>query len=107
MRKIKMSNENIIVNNDTSWQPEEKDSLISAIERMEFELPGWWWRAGSCHVSSDASIGPDRIGPAAALLHNDKFSTGIHEDLPHPSTCAQALNAVIDRALELIKENED
>lgn len=58
-----MDSSHIKVTNDTSWQPEALPALCKAIERIQKELPGWWWSTGSCHVSSHASIGPDRRGP--------------------------------------------
>ncbi len=98
--------EAIIVSDDTAWQPEDRDALSKVIARLEEALPGWWWSVGSCHVSSHASIGPDRIGPDAMLLHNKEFDEGFHADLPQPSTCAEALNAVIYEASELLKFRE-
>lgn len=94
----------VTVTDDISWQPEETSELALAIARMERELPGWWWSVGACHVSSDASCGPDSHGPDAQLLESSEFSdlldTGIFDaDIPQPSTCAQALNHVIDKAI--------
>lgn len=78
--------------------------LLQAVARLESELPGWWWRVGHCHVSSDASIGPDYNDPAhGARLHDEwpdeLFDQGLHIDLPQPSTLAAALHFVIDEAL--------
>lgn len=89
----------LTVTDATPWQPENTSALSMAIARMERELPGWWWRVGSCHVSSDASIGPCSVGPDALLLRTDLFDQGFHADVPHPSTCAEALNRCIDTAL--------
>lgn len=89
---------------DVRWQPECAADLAAAIARIERELPGWWWSVGACHVSSDASIGPDRKGPAAWLLSDRRFDDGFHADLQRPSTCAQALHACIDEALAEIQE---
>jgi hypothetical protein len=66
---------------DTSWQPEDIECLAAALNRLESLLPGWWWSVGSCHVSSDASLGPDRYGPDAALLDMKIFDEGFHCDL--------------------------
>lgn len=86
----------ITITDDTSWQDEDFADLSAAIDRMRRELPGWWWSIGSCHVSSDASCGPDRYGTDAGLLELREFDDGFHVDLRHPSTCAEALNYVID-----------
>ena len=79
--------------------------LLEAVARLERELPGWWWRVGHCHVSSDASIAPDYNDP----VHQDRLyqewpdddimGEGFHVDLPQPSTLAAALHHVIDEAL--------
>jgi len=84
---------------DPIWQPEFKASLVSALTRLEKELPGWWWRVGSCSVSADATIGPDRTGPDAHLLKIDEFDKGFDCDLRQPATCGEALNRAIDKAL--------
>lgn len=86
------------------WQPENTTDLATAIARLERELPGWWWSVGSCHVSADASIGPDRKGPMAELLRYVLMDNGFHHDLQQPSTCGEALNACIDEALAAIAE---
>ena len=75
-------------------------ALIHAISRLEKELPGWWWSCGQCHVTSDASIGPDRNGKDAELLKYEEFDAGFHADIPLPSTVAEALNEAIDKAVE-------
>jgi len=87
----------------TPWQPEPIGELRNAIERMQRELPGWWWSVGACHYSADASSGPDLKGPAAMLLKHKVFDEGFHADLDQPSTCGQALNNVIDQALEALR----
>lgn len=34
-------------------------------------LPGWWYRLGQCHLSTDIALGPDHGDPAhAARLHH-------------------------------------
>jgi len=102
------------VNSVPEWQPEGSENLMAlldAIQRLEKELPGWWWSVGSCHVSADASIGPinrpwthasigpDSAGPDAILLDDKLFDGGFHCDLCQPATCAEALNGAIDEAL--------
>lgn len=81
------------------WQPENTPSLVEAIARLERELPGWWWRVGSCHVSSDATVAPDSEGPDADLLDDRLFDEGFDCDLAQPSSCGEALNGAIDSAL--------
>lgn len=82
-----------------NWQPEDTKALVAAIERLERELPGWWWSVGACHVSADASIGPDSASEDAELLKDRLFDHGFHCDLRQPATCAQSLNQTIDEAL--------
>lgn len=91
--------DHLVVTNKTPWQPECTDELATAIRRLEAELPGWWWSVGACHVSADASIGPDRVGPDADLLRIESFDCGFHSDVPQPSTCGEALNRCIDMAI--------
>lgn len=111
--------------NREDWQPEGSMNLIAlldAIQRLERELPGWWWSVGACHVSSDASvgppprawthahIGPDMVGPSAHLLGYRKFAEdfdGFSCDLSQPATCAQALNGAIDMALSSLEQMGD
>lgn len=82
-----------------SFGQEDMAALAAAVERLERELPGWWWRVGACSVSADATIGPDRTGPDAALLVDVRFDEGFDSDLRQPASCAEALNRCIDMAL--------
>lgn len=102
MTRADMLRMGVVTTDDTSWQPESTYDLMQAIARLENELPGWWWSVGACHVSSDASIAPDRKGPAADLLIEKIFDDGFHYDLQRPSSCADALNACIDDALAVL-----
>lgn len=80
-----------------------KDStkgLILAIERLYEELPGWWFSLGNCHVSADATIGPDRSGADKHLLQIKEFDDGIDGSVLHPATLAEALHRAIDLAHE-------
>lgn len=72
--------------------------LEAAIEKLHRELPGWWWSLGNCHVSADATIGPDRTGPDAPLLRLKEFDEGIDGSLLHPATCTEALLHAIELA---------
>jgi hypothetical protein len=72
--------------------------LEAAIEKLHRELPGWWWSLGNCHVSADATIGPDRTGPDAYLLRMKQFDEGIDGSLLHPATCTDALLNAIELA---------
>lgn len=85
----------------SDWQPEMVGDLAIAIRRLETELPGWWWRVGACHVSADATIGPDSAGLDAHLLYLESriFDDAFDNDLRQPATCAEALNGAIDMAL--------
>lgn len=82
-----------------SWMSEDMAALSGAVERLERELPGWWWRIGACSVSADASIGPDRTGPDAVLLGDRRFDEGFHADIKQPALVAEALVSCIDQAL--------
>lgn len=55
-------------------------ALAIAIAEFETALPGWWWSVGSCSLTRDASCGPDRAGPDAALLAIRLFDDGFHHD---------------------------
>ena len=72
--------------------------LEAAIEKLHRELPGWWWSLGNCHVSADATVGPDRTGPDAHLLKLKEFDGGIDGSLLHPATVADALLNAIELA---------
>lgn len=74
--------------------------LEEAIETLQRELPGWWWSVGNCHVSADATIGPDSRGPDAHLLSIKEFDEGIQGDLLHPATVAEALLNAVNIAKE-------
>ncbi len=37
--------------------------LEDALEVLREELPGFWWRGGTCHLSSEAIIAPDHNCP--------------------------------------------
>src|SRR3974390_1820048 len=52
-----------------------------ALEAFRAEFPGWWWSAGECHVSCDASMAPDRYGPDDVLLRYGLFDEGFHVHL--------------------------
>lgn len=90
-------------------EAERPDSLLKYLPRytasidaaMTLVPEGWWWSAGDCSVSSDASVGPDVAHCDKALLI--AFDDGIHADLPHPSTPALALCAVSLRAREALR----
>ncbi len=72
--------------------------LAAAISEFQSALPGWWFSVATCSVSRDASCGPDRQGPDAALLEIRLFDSGFHVDLRDGST-AQALRNVMNQAL--------
>jgi hypothetical protein len=74
------------------------NGLSAAIETLYRELPGWWFSVGNCHVSADATIGPDRTGPDSHLLQFAEFDEGIDGSLLHPATLADALLCAIEKA---------
>jgi len=73
-------------------------TLEQALDAFRAEFPGWWWSLGECHVSSDASMAPDRYGPDEDLLRYGLFDEGFHVDLRQPSTAADALIAAMELA---------
>ncbi len=81
--------------------PEAASGLQNAIEKLYRELPGWWWSVGNCHVSADATVGPDRDGPDADLLYLPEFDGGVDGSLLHPATVTDALLAAIERGKEM------
>lgn len=80
------------------WQPSYVDDLIVMIREFEETLPGWWWSLGNCHVSRDASCGPDSTGPDADLLEMREFDSGFHCD-SRMDTLASSLRNVMEQAL--------
>lgn len=82
------------------WATAPASGVELAIEAFKQELPGWWFTVGECSVSADASCGPDRTGPDAALLANRLFDDGFHADLPQPASMAEALANVTAQAIE-------
>lgn len=72
--------------------------LEAAIEKLQRELPGWWWTVGNCHLSADANMGPDRTGPDRYLLKFKEFDDGIDGSLFHPATITDALLNAIEIA---------
>lgn len=44
-------------------------TLDEAIETVKRELPGWWWKVGTCSVSDDACIAPDFNSP----MHGERL----------------------------------
>jgi len=76
--------------------------LEAAIAEFKAALPGWWFTTGTCSVSCDASIGPDRAHITEPIL--TIFDEGIHADLAQPSTAATALRHVTREAVEALKD---
>jgi hypothetical protein len=83
----------------TTWcSTGSADGLEAAIEKLQHELPGWWWSVGSCHVSADATVGPDSDGPDRHLLQLREFDEGFDGNLLHPATVEEALLHAIELA---------
>ncbi|MBD9455940.1 hypothetical protein IB244_31205 [Rhizobium sp. RHZ02] len=76
----------------------DKDSIDNAIAYLNKRLPGWWYTAGECSVSSDATVGPDRAYIREPFL--SMFDDGFSVDLAKPSTVAEALKAAVDEAFK-------
>lgn len=81
---------------------DDTGDLQAAIAEFHSALPGWWFSVGSCSVSCDASIGPDRAYIAEPIL--TIFDEGIHADLTQPSTLAAALRQVTAEAVEALRD---
>lgn len=89
------------MNTAYAWcEPGSEEGLIGAVEQLYRDLPGWWFSVGNCHVSADATVGPDRTGVDSWLLQFKEFDDGIDGSLPHPATVTDALRNAIDRALK-------
>jgi hypothetical protein len=71
--------------------------LIATIDRLERELPGWWFTMGKCDLTCHATVGPDRAFIGEPAL--SKYDRGFSADLPNPSTLAEALGEAIDLAI--------
>ena len=84
-----------------NWVDIQKGDLDAAIVEFTTALPGWWFTVGACHLSRDASCGPDRKGQHAYLLERKKFDEGFHADL-REGTIAEALRDVTQQALEAL-----
>lgn len=82
------------------WITAPQSELLNAVHAFKAALPGWWYRVCECSVSCDASCGPDRTGPDAALLTDRLFDEGFDADIRQPSTMAEALADVMAQAQE-------
>lgn len=86
------------------WKTRQAVGLEAAIARFKRDLPGWWYRVCECQVSADASCGPTRESEHIGLIPKDKsFDDGFHADLDMPSTMANALDNVREKALAAIE----
>jgi hypothetical protein len=88
------------------WQPERVTSSIdAAVALVERVLPGWCWRTGTCSVSDDAWISPDRQGPAAHLLADRLFDEGFDVDrrpaLGQVGCCLALIEATLSALIAL------
>ena len=87
------------------WQVALGD-IGGAVARLNRELPGWWWRVGSCQVSADATIAPTVESEDVNLVNcAEALDVGFDCDLRHPATIADALNGAIDKALAAKSSN--
>ena len=60
--------------------PKLTASLDAAVALCERVLPGWWWRVGTCHISDDATIGPDYNSPEHGERLRREFPIGVKAD---------------------------
>lgn len=72
--------------------------LAQAIQEFEAALPGWWWSVYVCHLTRDASCGPDVAGTDCKLLECREFDNGFHCD-DAEGTLASSLRDVMRQAL--------
>lgn len=93
--------------NCTSW-PEITASLDAAIALVCEELPGWWWKVGTCHVSDDACLCPDFNDPVHGarlraryfpIEHNGPYDGGFDIDRRPPGNLPLALLEALLQAL--------
>lgn len=88
----------------SEWMTAPATDLEEAIRRFKADLPGWWFSVCECQVSCDASCAPTRDSEHIAWAENgNQFDAGFHVDLPQPSTLAQALYAVREKAIDAIQ----
>ena len=85
--------------------------LIEAINLVEENLPGWWWKVGTCYLSDDAGIGPDYNDPKhrERLLREfppELFDGKIDIDRRPAGDLAAALVDAYNEALERITEHQ-
>lgn len=76
----------------------DTDDLAAAIKEFETALPGWWWSVCVCHLTRDASCGPDIAGPDFELLKYREFDEGFHCEDP-AGTLATSLRNVMAKAV--------
>jgi len=79
--------------------------LTFAVIRMQESLPGWWFTVGRCGLTCHASVGPDRAFIQPPLL--DKYDGGFHADIPNPTTCADALDEAVRKAVATLTAQGD
>lgn len=88
------------------------DAVVALIER---ELPGWWWKCGTCCVSDDACIAPDFNSPKHGerlkaqffpLVPGSELDAGFDVDRRPPGNVAIALLEAFLRALEASRGGE-
>lgn len=71
---------------------ESMDRTIALVERM---LPGWWWSFGSCSVSFDGTIGPDKAFDDAELLEIKLFDDAFRVDRPDGNVCLSLISCML------------
>ncbi|WP_159975783.1 MULTISPECIES: hypothetical protein [unclassified Novosphingobium] len=88
------------------WSTTPATDLEEAIARFKADLPGWWFSVGECQVSCDASCAPTSETMDCGIVgipgSDDRFNSGFHADLEHPSSLAAALDTVREQALQAL-----
>lgn len=84
-----------------------RPDLMQVIDMIKQELPGWWWRVGTCYLSDDAALGPDYNDPQHRERLLQEFPTEIFDgtidiDRRPSGDLAAALLDALNEARELI-----
>jgi hypothetical protein len=87
-------------------------TLPEAITFVETNLPGWWWKVGTCYLSDDAAIGPDYNHPKHRERLLREFPPEIFDhgqfdvDMRPPGDLGGALIAAYDLAMDAITKHQ-
>lgn len=85
-------------------------NVAKAINEIQTTLPGWWWNCGTCHLTDDASLGPDYNDPAHCErlrqeFPEELFDGGFDVALSPAGDLPAALREALKRALTAIEKH--